>query len=151
MRVSRCGLTVSSQLLKYVASNYWNMYVTSAPRNSFTPPAAWKHQHQQIYDNAVTSNCQGTQPTPGGQTRLILSPLLSIRMKIPELWDMDRPRMRELDRGAFCMLGRSADWSLAPAWRALDLPAQKQIVLNDWTSCHFPRVPTVEELLDTLK
>lgn len=53
-RLSTCGLTLSLQLLKYVVSNYWNMYATSVPRNTFS--LAFSHpasqprvlQHQQI-------------------------------------------------------------------------------------------------------
>lgn len=72
MRISTRGLTGRLQLLKYVASDYWNMYVTSVPRNSFTPHAACKHQHWQVEraDYAMASNCQGSVATPGAHTRL---------------------------------------------------------------------------------
>lgn len=48
-KLSTCGLTLSSQLLKYVVSNYWNMYATSVPRNTFSPAFSHPGSNQEHY------------------------------------------------------------------------------------------------------
>lgn len=66
-RLSTCGLTLSLQLLKYVVSNYWNMYATSVPRNTVSPAVSHPASNQEYYSTSRPKgltmqshqNCQG--------------------------------------------------------------------------------------------
>lgn len=141
-RLSTCGLTLSLQLLKYVVSNYWNMYATSAPRNTVSE-ALSPASNQEYYSSSqlrgltLQSNqtVRGIGTMSGAQRHLTISRLPSICMKMEEVWDMDLAQMWDLDRGAFCMLSWSSDWLLAPPWKTLDdRAATESKKLNYWKS-----------------
>lgn len=149
-RLFTSGLTLGLQFLKYVVSNCWKMYAPAAPRKTFTPQLVSNHKfssssrfkslttqsHQTVM--GIKNKFQVHRHTPS------LPPLPSVRMKLVEIWDMDLPRMWELDGGAFCMSSWSADWSLAPSWQTLDgrAAARKANIHNDWklakNSCRHP-------------
>lgn len=120
-RLSTCGLTLSLQLLKYVVWNYWNMYATSVPRNTAAPAPSHPPASQELYSTSRLTrltmqshhSVRGIETMSREQRHLTPPPRLpSICMKMEEIWDMDLPQMWELNRGAFCMLSWSTDWSL---------------------------------------
>ena len=83
-RLSTCRLTLSLQLLKYVVSNYWNMYATSVPRNTFSPAFSKSSlqprvvQPRQIQRGLTMQSHQavwGTGTMSGAQRLLTPSPL----------------------------------------------------------------------------
>lgn len=51
-RLFTCELTLSLQLLKYVVSNYWNMYATSVPRNTVSPAFLHPASNQEYYNTS---------------------------------------------------------------------------------------------------
>lgn len=51
-RLFTCELTLSLQLLKYVVSNYWNMYGTSVPRNTVSPAFVHPASNQKYYNTS---------------------------------------------------------------------------------------------------
>lgn len=128
-KLSTCGLTLSSQLLKYVVSNYWNMYATSVPRNTFSPAFSHSGSNQEHYSASrfkgltVQSHqtVRGIGTMSGDQRHLslaLISPPSAWKWWKYEIWIC---LGCESSTGALfvCWAGPS-DWSLAPPWKTLN-------------------------------
>lgn len=88
-RLSTCGLTLSLQLLKYVVSNYWNMYATSVPRNFLWLSHILPH-NQEYYSTSrfkgLTMQSHQTVRGIGTLSGCLVSPQSAWKWRKYEIW-----------------------------------------------------------------